>query len=133
MRERRISGGHVFLSWHHTRSFWQRSRAESEQSCGSLDHRTIVFIFAGKGQVGSARCAATSLEFAGWNPLGSNRVSAQSAEKCSCVGRDASKLRTQTWYGEVYERAHLRYRHAAGRRKQMYRERRIFSIGQDDF
>jgi hypothetical protein len=60
-------------------------------------------------------------------------ISAQSAEKCSCVGRDASKLRTQTWCGEVYERAHLRYRHAAGRRKQMYRERRMFSIGQDDF
>jgi hypothetical protein len=62
-----------------------------------------------------------------------NCAGAQSAEKRSCVGRDASKFSAQTWYGEVYECAHLRYRHAAGRRKQMDWERRMFGIGQDDF
>jgi hypothetical protein len=51
MRERRISGAHLSLSWHHTRSFCQRSRAESEQSRGSFARRAIIFILAGKGRV----------------------------------------------------------------------------------
>jgi hypothetical protein len=51
MRERRISGAHLSLSWHHTRSFCQRSRAESEQSRGSFARRTIIFILAGRGRV----------------------------------------------------------------------------------
>jgi hypothetical protein len=42
------------LSWHHTRSFCRRSRAQSEQSCGSFARRTIVFIFAGEGTVAAS-------------------------------------------------------------------------------
>jgi hypothetical protein len=41
------SGAHLFFSWHHTRSFWPRSRAESEQSCGSFAGRKIIFAFEG--------------------------------------------------------------------------------------
>jgi hypothetical protein len=43
--------GHLSLSWPHTRSVWQRSRAESEQSPGSFAGRAIIFILAGKGRV----------------------------------------------------------------------------------
>jgi hypothetical protein len=39
--EMRILGRHLSLSWHHTRSFRQRSRVESEQSCGSFVRRTV--------------------------------------------------------------------------------------------
>jgi hypothetical protein len=37
--------GPFLLSWHHTRSFRRRSRAESEQSRGSFVRRTIRFVF----------------------------------------------------------------------------------------
>jgi hypothetical protein len=49
-----ISGGHLSLSWHHTRSFCRRSRAESEQSRGSFAGRTIIFT-PGEGQGASIR------------------------------------------------------------------------------
>src|SRR6185437_11551359 len=78
------------------------------------------------------RTAATGASAACEAAVLLNRVSGQSAENCSCVIRDASKPRTQSRYGEVNKRAHLRNRHAAGRGKQMYRKRRMFGIRQDD-
>jgi hypothetical protein len=38
---RGVSGQRLSLSWHHTRSFWQRSRVECEQSCDSFARRTV--------------------------------------------------------------------------------------------
>jgi hypothetical protein len=38
---RRAFGQRLSLSWHHTRSFWRRSRVECEQSCGSFARPTV--------------------------------------------------------------------------------------------
>jgi hypothetical protein len=53
---RGVSGQRLSLSWHHTRSFCQRSRAESEQSRGSFAAQQLAS-YAGKGRLGALlRC-----------------------------------------------------------------------------
>ena len=59
---RGVSGQRLWLSWHHTRSFWQRSRAESEQSRGSFARQTIIFAFARKGRLEAPDAPPSSLE-----------------------------------------------------------------------